>query len=186
MATPRRALARRLLPVLVLMGSGLAVGVATLNAGLRPVQITSASMAPTIGVGDWVLVADAVDVDRGDIVEFRYHGGPSGRAIKRVVAVGGDVVELRAQELLVNGEPSPLAEIGRVLGTLTVPDGSYFLVGDNDGVSIDSRSFGPVDATELTGRVRTSIPEPMHLSVGAAGLGVLLLGAVHLRPTGRA
>ena len=46
-------------------------------------------MAPTIGVGDWVLESDGGEPRRGDIVLFRYPFGSSGRAVKRVLAVAG-------------------------------------------------------------------------------------------------
>jgi signal peptidase I len=58
----------------LIVALGLGFGLALRASGVRPVRITSGSMAPTIGIGDWVIVADAGNAHRGDIVEFRFSG----------------------------------------------------------------------------------------------------------------
>jgi len=89
----------------------------------EPFRIPSSSMRPTLVVGDYILVNKYVygirlpiverkiipvgDPQRGDVVVFRYPVNPSQDFIKRVVGVGGDVVEYRDKALTVNGTPWP-------------------------------------------------------------------------------
>ena len=84
---------------------------------------------PTLLVGDFILVNKFVygirlpiieqkiiplgDPQRGDVVVFRYPLNPSQDFIKRVVGVGGDVVEYRDKQLTVNGKPWPQQPTGR-------------------------------------------------------------------------
>jgi len=89
----------------------------------EPFKIPSSSMRPTLEVGDFILVNKFVygirlpvieqkiiplrDPSRGDVVVFRYPLNPSQDFIKRVVGVGGDVVEYRDKAITVNGKPWP-------------------------------------------------------------------------------
>ena len=89
----------------------------------EPFRIPSSSMRPTLVVGDYILVNKFAyglrlpiverkvvpldDPKRGDVVVFRYPVNPSQDFIKRVVGVGGDVVEYRDKRLTVNGKPLP-------------------------------------------------------------------------------
>ena len=143
--------------------------------GIRAVKIESGSMAPTIEPRDRIVVkdinhGDVRDIERGDIVMFRFppNGGPL-RAIKRVVAVGEDRVEIGPHSVTVNGKtiaiagaPSSRSARHRIE---TVPPGRFFLLGDNARVSIDSRSFGAIRPTDIVAR---------HLlTAGSAGSVVL-------------
>jgi signal peptidase I len=171
--------------VVLVVGVGCWAGLRAL--GVRPVHITSGSMAPTIETGDWVVVGGAGAIERGDVVLFRFPLGTTGRAIKRVVAVAGDRVELTRSTLTVDGrtisldgwpgEPRP--------GELVVPEGHVFLLGDNHAGSIDSRAFGMVPEGEIVGRVRTTIPEPrtLTLGVGAAAVAVAAASRRRRQPT---
>jgi len=117
----------------------------------EPIVIASASMEPTLRVGTlmildkWTLHRRAPQ--RGEIVSFR---SPIGEEdlVKRVIAAPGDVVEIRAKKVFVNGaevdEPyvvhhraSQRLE-GDDLGPLTVPEGGFFVLGDNRDESNDS------------------------------------------------
>jgi signal peptidase I len=117
----------------------------------EPITIASASMEPTLKVGrlmildKWSLRGRAPR--RGDIVSFRSPVGPED-LVKRVIGVPGDVVEIRAKAVYVNGqaldEPyvmhdRPLAPLeGDNLGPLTVPEKCFFMLGDNRDESNDS------------------------------------------------
>lgn len=121
----------------------------------RLVRVAGESMAPTYRSSDLLLTRPlgraGVRARRGDVVVFR-HGEL--RMIKRVVGLPGDLVELEAGRLFVNGEP--VDGRPRVPGAYTqtwrVPGTSYFMAGDNPAVSDDSRvwdePFVPVESVE--------------------------------------
>ena len=95
--------------------------------------VPSSSMEPAIPAGSVILGSRIFsELGRGDIIVFR-HGGKT--LVKRIVAVGGDAVSLDDQDCFfaVNQE---LATATRVL---TVPEGCFFVVGDNREESLDSR-----------------------------------------------
>ena len=81
--------------------------------------------------------------------------------VKRIVAIAGDTVEIRDGVLYVNGEPEQttkavgitLPEEGIVEYPYVVPEGSFFLVGDNREGSVDSRSFGALPASSIRGKL---------------------------------
>jgi signal peptidase I len=99
------------------------------------------------------------DVRRGDIVVFKYPDEPERDFIKRVIGLPGDTLELKAKKVYINGQPldepyvhflTPASEGGEVTsadvreryGPVTVPDGQYFVMGDNRDNSQDSRYWG--------------------------------------------
>jgi signal peptidase I len=122
--------------------------------------IPSPAMAPTLQIGDRVLVNRLAGVDRGDIVVFERL--PEEQAvikdlIKRVVAVGGDTIESRGNTLFVNGqavvEPYvKTSDIGNPVLRTTIPPDHVFVMGDNRTNSADSRVFGPVAEDRIVGR----------------------------------
>jgi signal peptidase I len=98
----------------------------------------------------------------GDIVAFPYPKDPSDFFIKRVIAVSGDVVDLRDDQFFVNGQPLdddfshvPVLNRGSMSFPLTVEEGHLFLLGDNRNVSRDSRctTVGTVPESEMLGKV---------------------------------
>ncbi len=133
-------------------------------------RIPSEAMQPTLLVGDYLFVdkrASARRPEPGDVVVFQYPEEPSRSYIKRVVAVGGEAVEVRAKTLFVNGKPRAEAFIQHIdptvheagydprdhFGPFTVPAGSYFVMGDNRDNSNDSRFWGPVRGALMQGKV---------------------------------
>jgi len=117
-------------------------------------------------------------VRQGDIVVVRTPADRHVPYVKRVVALGGQVVQIRDKILLVDGVPFPRPEKEQHSDPTTCPPGvrSYgihpelgnrdnwgpyrvpvdhvFLMGDNRDNSVDSRYFGPVPATNIIGRAR--------------------------------
>jgi signal peptidase I len=93
---------------------------------------------------------------RGDIIVFRYPNDPSRDFIKRVIAVPGDSVEIRAGTVYVNGSPLKEGYIAAApnspMGVERVPAGNYFVLGDNRNNSSDSRSWGFVPEENIIGR----------------------------------
>jgi signal peptidase I len=167
--------------VAVIVGVGVGLGAVALVSGVRPVRITTSSMAPAVGVGQWVVVTEAATPSPGDAVLFRFPLGTDGRALKRVVATAGDRVEVSSDAVVVNGRRIPLAgwpgpshdEV------LTVPDGHLYLLGDNHARSVDSRSFGSVPEAEVVAEVLVVIPRTRLFAIGAVALAtaIALAGA---------
>ena len=132
------------------------------------VQVTEVrwrSMEPTLFQSDRVLVSK-VDYrfgrpQRGDIVVFNPTLDTSIPYVKRIVAIGGDVVEIKDGQLLVNGQPSMVpeakgasqAQSPQIRYPYTVPDGQFFAMGDNRQASSDSRSIGAQPDDRIIGKV---------------------------------
>ena len=148
--------------------------------------IPSGSMMDTLLVGDYILVnkflygpevpltdyrLPAIRLPhRGDIIVFKYPQDEKRDFIKRIVGTPGDTVQVRGQQVLVNGQaleepyvrrnPSPLGHSGSpvVCGytyacePLVVPADSYFVMGDNRDNSQDSRYWGFVKRDKIKGK----------------------------------
>jgi signal peptidase I len=133
---------------------------------LQPTVVTSASMQPTIDAGGvvWinVLAPRLGPVEAGSLVSARLPDGST--VVKRLVATGGQTVELYEGALRIDGREldEPYADSrdmgGIFFGPIRVPEGSVFLMGDNRIESIDSRVFGPVDENDLQGVVAAAWP----------------------------
>lgn len=142
---------------------------------VEPYIIPSESMDPTIEVGDMVLgeklSLKSEPPKRGDIVFFKNPDPDSGHGVlvKRVVAVGGQTVDLRYGKVYIDGIEEkgghahgmsmPLEE--RYLETdvsfpYTVPEVCIWVMGDNRENSLDSRSFGaiPIDTVYAESWIR--------------------------------
>ncbi len=136
------------------------------RVAVEPMQVSSASMEPTFGTGDHLLVRRGLfggtRAAPGDVVVFRRPGSGPGAGtlmVKRVAAVAGDRVAVRDGHLVVNrrwvSEDYVVhAEVdGTYYGPVTVPAGSVFVLGDNRADSVDSRDFGAVPTDQLVGNV---------------------------------
>jgi signal peptidase I len=147
--------------------------------------IPSGSMMDTLLVGDYILVnkflygpeVPFTDLRlpglrhpaRGDIIVFKYPQDEKRDFIKRIVATGGESVQIKGHQVLVNGraleEPyvkpidTPLPPGGQTYcgyaygcEPTTVPADSYFVMGDNRDNSQDSRYWGFVKRDKIKGK----------------------------------
>ena len=138
-----------------------AVSVLVASLFLPVMQIYKGSMDPVLREGDIAVSVKTRSFSRGDIIAFYYSNKV---LVKRVIAVGGDVVELDENGVFtVNGEVLDEPYVTeKVYGDstdiefpYTVPEGSYFVAGDNRADSTDSRSsdIGAVSEEDVVGRV---------------------------------
>ena len=113
-------------------------------------QIPSGSMENTIMTGDRVIgnrfAYSFSDPQRFDIIIFRYPDDESQLFIKRIIGLPGETVEIRDGKIYLNGSDEPLEDVQTKetmvgsFGPYTVPENSYFVMGDNRNNSSDSRT----------------------------------------------
>jgi signal peptidase I len=142
----------------VLVALALALGV---RSAIRIYSIPTASMTPTLQVGDHIVVTPyhGSNPDRGDVVVFHSPVSADELLVKRVVGLPGDLVETHAGRLFVRGHAAaePYVRESSATGTIAsqvVPAGCYFVLGDNRGNSFDSRQWGVLPRDLLIGRAR--------------------------------
>lgn len=135
-------------------------------------EVPTGSMLETIQLGDRV-IGEKLSLrwsppQQGDIVFFDDPEDPDVNLVKRVIATGGQVVDLRDGSVYVDGEPldepyaqkKPSFEIDGHASTLdadvsypyTVPEGCVWVMGDNRTNSLDSRYFGAIPLDTVKAR----------------------------------
>jgi signal peptidase I len=132
------------------------------------VWIPSRSMAPTLLVGDYVLVDKAVRWPvRGDLVVFTDAADASELLVKRIVGLDGEEIVVQGHDVYINCEPrrdgcAPMAEPytdftdeergAKDVGPVQIPSGAVFVMADNRNAGEDSRHWGPVARARIIGR----------------------------------
>lgn len=145
-------------------------------------KIPSGSMKPTLLVGDHILVNKFTygvkipfvrktlipvgEPKQGDVIVFIYPEDRSKDFIKRVIAVGGETVQIKNKQISVNGVlyrdsagvyvdehiiPGSMQPRDN-FGPVRVPSGHLFVMGDNRDQSYDSRFWGFVDLKDVMGK----------------------------------
>lgn len=133
-------------------------------------KIPTGSMRTTLIEGDRILVNKFIyrfkRPKRGDIIVFKYPEEPKKDFIKRLIAFGGETVEIVDGSIIINGEPvrngSKIEEIyyynkagteyGEEGKIIEVPEDNFFVLGDNSASSRDSRYWGFVPKKNLVGK----------------------------------
>lgn len=121
-------------------------------------RIDGSSMNPTLFNEQYLIINNFSyfldEPERGDIIVFR-HPRSDLNLIKRVIGLPGDQVEIRNQEVRVNGqllnEPY-IAQSPNYNGTWDVPAGNYFVLGDNRNSSSDSHTWQFLPEQNISGK----------------------------------
>lgn len=137
---------------------------------IQAYKIPAGSNVPTILIGDHVLVNKYIyrfnQPQRNDWVIFKYPKDEKIDYLKRVIALPNDQVEIKDKKLYVNNQlvPEPFVINSTTLvidksksprdnfGPVTVPEKSYFVLGDNRDNSFDSRFWGFVKEDKIKGK----------------------------------
>jgi len=179
------------LPILIIVALVVAVLIKTFL--VQAFFIPSGSMNDTLLEGDRVMVNKLAyrfgNPARGDVIVFDSPMEPDGDGetifgalvrhvaeslglsspdtalIKRVIAVGGETIEVRQNQVLIDGVAldEPYVKEGSRMpryGPFTVPEGQVFVMGDNRSQSTDSRVFGPIPEDSIIGRAFVRVWPP--------------------------
>jgi signal peptidase I len=140
---------------------------------IKAYKLPAASMAPTLMIGDRVIVNKNYytnrNPQRGDVVIFPDPSDPSKDFIKRIIGLPGETIEIVGKKVSINRQPleepyviyvlgtpegglSPTTAVTKHFGPVNVPKGKLFVLGDNRDNSLDSRHFGFVDRAALKGK----------------------------------
>lgn len=157
------SIGRWLLELVLLVGLAFLLATGIKTYVIQPFVIPTGSMIPTLEIGDYVIANKFIyrfeEPARNDIVVFLSPESNSTDYIKRVIAVGGQEVDLRDGIVYVDGvaldEPyiaGATSAPGPISMPVTVPDGYVWLMGDNRENSQDSRWFGAQPVSRIVGR----------------------------------
>jgi signal peptidase I len=132
--------------------------VAAFTFGLDSREVFNISMLPTIEPGDYIMASRFSYLvgkpKRGDVVIINAQHTNERDLIKRVVALPGDSVEAYANTVYVNGtalvEPYIMEPVDYQLVPRRIPEGSYFVLGDNRNNSNDSHKGWLVPESDIT------------------------------------
>ena len=173
-ATTRRQKHRRRVVTewLIIVVAALAVSFVMRTYVVQTFYIPSASMEPTLQIGDRIIVSklsvNLGTINRGDIVVFKappaeHCGEVVTDLVKRVIGLPGDYLTSKGNTIYVGTSPTTevaLSEpwthtepLGTPIGNVHVPANTYFVMGDNHADSCDSRMWGSVPKSDIIGKV---------------------------------
>jgi signal peptidase I len=128
------------------------------------------SMEPNLHTGQFLIVSRLAyrfgDPQRGDIIVFDFPGNPSDDYVKRIIGLPGETVSIENGHIFINNvrleepylPPDDITTPTR--GHWIVPEGEYFVLGDNRGHSSDSRSWGMLETSKIIGKAWISYWPP--------------------------
>ncbi|MCH5287338.1 MAG: signal peptidase I [Christensenellaceae bacterium] len=161
---PKKTLGQEIIEWVVTLAIALVIAIVVRTYFFEPVRVDGNSMYPTLKHGEIMIVSKmdyqfGGEPERFDVVICHYPGRGNTNFVKRIVGLPGDTVELREGHLIVNGviyaEKFLHERPTETFGPITVPEGQYFVMGDNRNNSNDSRrsEVGPLDREYIVGKV---------------------------------
>ena len=161
---PKKTAKQEIVEWVVTLAVALVIAVVVRTFIFEPVRVDGNSMYPTLKHGE-IMIVSKMDYNFGgvperfDVVICHYPGRGKTNFVKRVVGLPGDTVEIKDGHLIVNGviyaekflHERPVDDFGPV----TVPEGQYFVMGDNRNNSNDSRrsEVGTLEREYIMGKV---------------------------------
>ncbi len=162
---PSKNILREIFDTVELLAIAASVILLLFTLVVRITVVEGNSMESTLSSNDKLIVSNLFySPEPGDIVIIQSPAINHGEAIiKRVIAVGGDTVQLVRGAVYVNGELLPEADgsLGYTvspeenvdIGSYRLAEDEIFVLGDNRSISYDSGDFGPVDRRAVLGKV---------------------------------
>jgi len=150
---------------------------------MQPHKIKGASMMPNFPDGEYLLTDKVTyrfnEPKRGDVIVFEAPTNNGEEFIKRIIGLPGDKVSIKNGAVFINGkkliEPYLPGNFytsgGKFLkegGEVLVPEGKFFVLGDNRPHSSDSRAFGFISKDKITGRAWFIYWPPQKAGIVAA------------------
>lgn len=127
-------------------------------------QVVGPSMEPNFNDGDVLILTKShyklFKVKRGDVVAV--NDKSSKNFIKRVIGIPGDHIEYKDNQLYINGEKYDEKYLKNTItkdfklediGETIIPEGEYFILGDNRTNSLDSRHIGLISKSDIIGKI---------------------------------
>jgi signal peptidase I len=129
----------------------------------QPFIVSGTSMVPTFENGEYIIVDQLSyrvgDIERGDVVIFKFPADTSKFFIKRIIGLPGETVTINGTRVFVqtqNGQielDEPYIEREGLENTsVSLSNDEYFVMGDNRASSYDSRFWGPLSRDYIVGR----------------------------------
>jgi len=137
---------------------------------IQPFYVKGASMEPNFLDHEYLIIDEISyrfsEPERGDIIVFRYPRNPQEYFIKRIIGLPGEKVQIKDNHVVIfedeKSEGTILEEpyltegvktYSKTENIVSLGENEFYVLGDNRTSSKDSRSFGPVNRSFITGRV---------------------------------
>ena len=124
---------------------------------VTPIKVNGQSMYDTLNGSEIMILWRTKDIQRYDIVvaDLIENGKKTDTLIKRVYGLPGETISCEDGVIYINGKKiDDSYAYGKTndFGSITLGSDEYFLLGDNRGVSLDSRIFGPINKKHIDGK----------------------------------
>jgi signal peptidase I len=165
---PARSRSRSVIEWILIIIAAVLVSLLVRTFVFQTFFIPSGSMEPTLQIGDRIVVSklsvEFGTIHRGDILVFKAPaavrtqcGDDVADLVKRVIGLPGDHLTSKGNTIYVNGAPlkqpwSHYEPLGKAIGKVTVPANHYFMMGDNEDDSCDSRFWGTIPHSSIIGK----------------------------------
>jgi len=140
----------------------------------QPFLVKGQSMEPSFYTADYLIVDEITykfrNPKRGEVIVFKYPQNEKQKFIKRVIGLPGEEIEINGEELMVKNDKGEMVYSEKnpsnsIFGNLKIQlgEGEFFVMGDNQAHSLDSRYFGKVKKKEIVGRVVLRLFPPQRI-----------------------